>query len=69
MTCARWSPPRAGKWATQFGTEVGDAMDLTTGWGFTNEEDRNSAEACVDKEKPLVLIGSLPVLRSASSTH
>ena len=35
-------------------------MDLTTGWDFTKEEDRNKAEEYIDKEKPLVLIGSPP---------
>ena len=27
-----FSPPRVGKEALKFGLEVGDAMDLTTGW-------------------------------------
>ena len=35
-------------------------MDLTTGWDFTKEADRTQAEEYLDKEKPLVLIGSPP---------
>ena len=34
--------------------------DLTTGWDFNKEEHRRDAEAYVDKEDPLVLIGSPP---------
>ena len=33
-------------------------MDLTTGWDFNIPEHRERAEEYVDKEKPLVLIGS-----------
>ena len=44
----------------KFGLEVGDAMDLTTGWDFNKEEDRVKAEKYVDEKKPLVLIGSPP---------
>ena len=39
-----FSPPRVGKEARKFGLEAGDAMDLTTGWDFTKEEDRGKAE-------------------------
>ena len=39
---------------------VGDAMDLTTGWDFTKAEHRDRAEKYVDERKPLVLIGSPP---------
>ena len=35
-------------------------MGLTTGWGFTREVDRREAEGYIDKENPLVLIGSPP---------
>ena len=51
----------------KFGLEVGDAMDLTTGWDFNKEEDRVKAEERLDKQKPLVLIGSPPCV--ASSQH
>ena len=40
--------------------KVGDAMDLTTGWDFNIPEHRRKAEEYVDREKPLVLIGSPP---------
>ena len=55
-----FSPPRVGKEAMKFGLEVGDAMDLATGWDFTKEEDRVKAEKYVDEKKPQVLIGSPP---------
>ena len=35
-------------------------MGLTTGWDFNKEEHRRSVESYVDKEEPLVLIGSPP---------
>ena len=44
----------------KFGLDVGDAMDLTTGWDFNKEEDRVKAEERLEKQKPLVLIGSPP---------
>ena len=58
--CEVFSPPRVGPEAVKFGLEVGDAMDLTTGWDFTKAEDRRRAEAYVDEHEPLVLIGSPP---------
>ena len=53
-------PPRVGEEAAKFGMKVGDAMDLTTGWDFNIPEHRRKAEEYVDREKPLVLIGSPP---------
>ena len=35
-------------------------MDLTTGWDFNKVEDRREAEEYIDREQPLVLIGSPP---------
>ncbi|MDA8583519.1 hypothetical protein N9L68_04780 [bacterium] len=58
--CEVLAPPRVSTEAAKYGIEVGAAMDLTTGWGFTKEADRRRAEYYVDKEKPLVLIGSFP---------
>ena len=58
--CEVFSPPRVGKEAVKFGMKPGDAMDLTTGWDFNIAEHRRSAEEYVDKERPLVLIGSPP---------
>lgn len=58
--CAVFSPPRVSTGSTKFGIEIGYAMDITTGWGFTKEADRKRASDYVDKEKPLVLIGCPP---------
>ena len=58
--CEVFSPPRVGKEASKFGMNVGDAMDLTTGWDFNIPDHRRRAEEFVDREKPLVLIGSPP---------
>ena len=58
--CEVFSPPRVGPEATKFGLKAGDAMDLTTGWDFTRDEDCHRAEEYIDREQPLVLIGSPP---------
>ena len=58
--CEVFSPPRVSKEAVKYGLEVGDAMDLTTGWDFNLESHRRLADAYVDEQKPLVLIGSPP---------
>ena len=58
--CEVFSPLRVGKEAVKFGLNAGDAMDLTTGWDFKKESDRQRAGEYVDKEEPLVLIGSPP---------
>ena len=58
--CEVFSLPRVGIEARKFGLSPGDAMDITTGWDFNKEEDRQRAEAYLDKEEPLVLIGSPP---------
>lgn len=58
--CEAFSPPRVSKEAIKHGLEVGDAMDLTTGWDFNPESHRREAEAYVDEQKPLVLAGSPP---------
>ena len=58
--CEVFSPPRVGLEAVKIGLMVGGAMDLTTGWDFTKDEDRRRAEEYVDREQPLVLIGSPP---------
>ena len=51
---------RVGLQAKKFGWVPGEAMDLTTGWDFNKEEDRSRAEDYIDKEEPIVLIGSPP---------
>ena len=58
--CEVFSPPTVSQEAVNQGLEVGDAMDLTTGWDFNLESHRRQAEAYVDEQKPLVLIGSPP---------
>ena len=45
--CEVFSPPRVGKEAAKFGMNVGDAMDLTTGWDFNIPEHRQKAEGYV----------------------
>ena len=49
-----------GNEAIKFGMNLGDAMDLTTGWDFNVAEHRQRLEEYVDREQPLVLIGSPP---------
>ena len=41
--CEVFSPPRVGKGALKFGLEVGDAMDLITGWDFIREKQGREA--------------------------
>ena len=61
LTCAKCSlHPVGGGEAAKFGLTVGDAMGLTTGWGFNNEEDCKRAEEYMDENEPQVLIGSPP---------
>ena len=42
--CEVFSAPRVGKGAAKFGMKAGYAMDLTTGWDFNKEADRQRAE-------------------------
>lgn len=46
--------------AVKFGTNVGDAMGLTMGWGFNKEADRHRAESHIDRTEPSVLMCSPP---------
>ena len=55
-----YSPPRVTEEAKKFGLKAGEAWDLTNGWDFTRKDHQEQAEAYLDKEKPLVLIGSPP---------
>ena len=55
-----YSPPRVTLGAKKFGLKPGEAWDLTNGWDFTRKDHRDSAEEYIEKEKPLVLIGSPP---------
>ena len=63
--CEVFSPPRVTAEAARFGMSAGDAMDLTTGWGFNIPEHRHKAEQYADQEKPRVLIGSPPCVASS----
>ena len=58
--CEVFSPPRVGVEAKKFGLKVGEAWDLTTGWDFSKKDHQDKSEEYIDKEKPLVLIGSPP---------
>ena len=53
-----YSPPQVVREAECYGLETGASMDLTTGWDFTREEDREEARRYVEEHKPRVLIGS-----------
>ena len=55
-----FSPPRVTTEAKNWGFRVGEAMDLTIGWDVNIPEHRRKAEEYVDKNEPLVLIGSPP---------
>ena len=50
--CEMFSPPRVGLEATLFGLKAGEALDLTTGWGFKLEAHRRAAEAYVVEKEP-----------------
>ena len=43
--------------AIKIGLVAGDAMDLTTGWGFSRRGHQLQADRRLDQQKPLVLIG------------
>ena len=55
-----YSPPRVTLEANKFGLKPGEAWDLTTRWDFNRKEHQEKAESYIDREKPLVLIGSPP---------
>ena len=55
-----YSPPRVTTQATKFGLKSGEAFDLTTGWDFSQARQRDEARHYVEKQKPLVVIGSPP---------
>ena len=60
-----YSPQRVTNEARRYGLKPGEAMDITTGWDFRNQEDRERALRYVKEEKPLVVIGS-PMCRMFS---
>lgn len=55
-----FSPPRAILEAKKYGLKPGEAWDLTEGWDFDKKEHREAATAYLEREEPLVLIGSPP---------
>jgi hypothetical protein len=52
------SPLRVTKEGEKFGSKVGEAMDLTTGWDFRKEEDQKRAMDYIDQYQPKLVIGS-----------
>ena len=61
-----YSPPRVTEEATRWGLKKGEAMDLTTGWDFTDKRHQEAAMRYVRRVQPKLLIGS-PVCRYCSS--
>ena len=61
-----YSPPRVTAMGRKMGLEVGEAMDLTTGWDFTLERHRAAAWEYIRRVKPRLVIGS-PMCRMFSS--
>ena len=55
-----YSPERVAKVAKRYGLVAGSSMDLTTGFDFTREADRQLAWKRVKDEAAFVLIGSPP---------
>ena len=55
-----YSLERAANVAKRYGLVAGSSIDLTTGFGFTKESDRQLAWRRVKEEAPSVLIGSPP---------
>ena len=55
-----YSPPRVTLEAKDVGLKAGEAWDLTNGWDFTKKDHQEQAESYLDKQKPLVRIGSPP---------
>ena len=52
------SPPRVTAEAVKMGLQAGEAMDIVTGWDFNDEGQRRRAVDYIEKEKPMLLIGS-----------
>ena len=56
--CEIYSPPRITLQARKHGLRPGEAMDLMTGYDFDKEEDRQRAWKILEKDKPMLLVGS-----------
>ena len=63
------SPERVAKAAERYGLVAGSSMDLTPGFDFTKESDRQLAWRRVKEEAPFVLIGSPLALISVCSKN
>ena len=61
-----YSPVRVTGQVEQFGLKAGMAMDLTTGWDFRRQQERDKARKYQQDHKPKLLIGS-PMCRMFSS--
>ena len=55
-----YSPERVAKVAKRYGLVAGSSMDLTMGFDFTKEADRQLAWNRINQEAPPVFIGSPP---------
>ena len=53
-----YSPPRVTEEARNFGLNAGEAMDLTTGWDFSQEEHKERALKYIRENQPKLIIGS-----------
>ena len=53
-----YSPKRVNKVAKEKGMTTGLSLDLTTGWNFDRQEDRDLAEKYIREYKPMFVIGS-----------
>ena len=53
-----FSPPRVTEMAAKYGLKPGDAFDLTTGWDFDLNKDRERAHQILSATKPKLIIGS-----------
>ena len=53
-----YCPPRVTTEAKKFGLDIGEAMDLTTGWDFSKAEDKDRAWAYLESHRPKLVIGS-----------
>ncbi len=53
-----YSSPRVALEAREFGLNTGEAMDLTTGWDFSAQQDQDKAMQYLREYKPKLVIGS-----------
>ncbi len=63
-----FSPERVVKEAARYGLTPGWSLDLKTGWDLNREEDRRRAKDIIEKDQPLLVVGS-PVCTPFSRLH